>query len=300
MKTWAVAYAGLALIGATWGISSPVVKLATEAGHHPAAIVLIQAALNVTLLGIALFATGQLRDFPRDGAHLRLYAVVGLAGVSLSNYAVFMAATHLPAGVISIIISLVPLFALPLALALGSERFEARRMFGVLLGALAIALLIGPQASLPDPDTWVWVLVAAIAPFLYALEGAYVAGSPATRANPVQVLWASYFVVLASMPPVLWLTGAPLWAAEGIGIPEAAFLATGVLGNVAYIGYLVLIRFAGQVFGALVAYSVTGMGIMWSMVLLGERYSNWIWGALALLFLALFLVRPKRHREEGA
>lgn len=300
MRTWLFAYLGLLVIGAAWGISSPSIKIATQAGHHPAAIILIQASLNVVLLGFGLMLTGQLRNLPLDRAHLRLYLVVGLAGVALSNLAIFIATTHLPAGVISIIISLVPLFALPLALALKTERFEARRMAGVILGAIAIGFLIGPEASLPGADDWIWVLIAALAPLLYAIEGAYVAGTSATRANPVQILWASYFVVLATMPFVVWGLGVPLWNADGFGLPEAAFITTGILGNVAYVGYLMLLRFAGQVFGALVAYTVTGMGILWSMTLLGERYSAWVWGALALLFLALFLVTPRARQVKEA
>lgn len=273
-----------------------MIKIATEAGHHPAAIILLQSMVNVVLLGAILGATGQLKNFPLDAPHLRLYAVVGLFGVAISNFAIFVATVHLPAGVISIVISLVPIFALPLALAMGRERFEWQRMVGVALGALAIILLVGPEASLPNPGDWVWVLVAALAPLLYAFEGAYIAGSSATRASPVQVLWASYFIVLVTMPPILWYENAALWPDRGFGWPETAFFFSGILGNVAYIGYLMLVRIAGQLFGAQVSYTVTGMGVVWAMLILNERYSTWVWGALALLFLALFLVTPRRNK----
>ena len=40
------------------------------------------------------------------------------------------------------------------------------------------------------------------------------------------------------------------------------------------------------------------MGVIWAMLILDERYSLWVWGALALLFVGLFLVHPRRNRGE--
>ena len=45
------------------------------------------------------------------------------------------------------------------------------------------------------------------------------------------------------------------------------------------------------------SYLVTGFGVIWAIVLLGERYSGWVWGAMALMFAGLFLVQPRRARE---
>ena len=50
---------------------------------------------------------------------------------------------------------------------------------------------------------------------------------------------------------------------------------------------------AGAVFAAQGAYIVTGFGVLWSMLLLGEVYSIWIWAAMALIFAGLFLVQPR-------
>jgi hypothetical protein len=38
---------------------------------------------------------------------------------------------------------------------------------------------------------------------------------------------------------------------------------------------------------------VTGFGVFWAMLLLGESYSGWIWAALALMLMGLFLVQPR-------
>jgi len=41
-----------------------------------------------------------------------------------------------------------------------------------------------------------------------------------------------------------------------------------------------------------VAYLVTGFGVIWAMLLLGERYSVWVWMAFALMLVGIALVKP--------
>ena len=60
-----------------------------------------------------------------------------------------------------------------------------------------------------------------------------------------------------------------------------------------------LVGRAGAVFGGQVAYLVTGFGVVWSMLLLGERYSGWVWAALALMLAGLALVQPRTRLESA-
>ena len=287
------AYLALLAIGAAWGLTTPLVKTATIGGHPALSIALWHVTMNVVVLGAVQAARGRLHRTPLDPASIRLYVVFGLFGIALPQWASFTGTTHLPAGIMSIIVSLVPIFALPLALALGTERFSRRRLAGVALGAAAIVMLTAPGASLPQPGLWVWVLVGALAPLFYAFEGAYVAASRAPGAGPFQLLWASSVVALVALIGLnLWFgdTRSPLAA---FGLPEAAVIAAGGLSMAAYAGYIALLRRWGAVFGAQVAYMVTGCGVVWAMLLLGERYPPMVWVALATLFSGLFLVQPR-------
>jgi hypothetical protein len=56
---------------------------------------------------------------------------IALIGSVLPNAASYEAVRHLPSGVVSILLSLVPMFALPIALCWGLERFAALRALGV-------------------------------------------------------------------------------------------------------------------------------------------------------------------------
>ena len=62
---------------------------------------------------------------------------------------------------------------------------------------------------------------------------------------------------------------------------------------------------AGPVFTGQVSYLVTGFGVLWAMLLLGERYSLWIWAAMGLMAIGLLLVQPRlaaqaTTRDSGA
>lgn len=286
------AYGGLLAVGAAWGLSTPLVKAATTMGHAALGIALFSAAFNVVVLGLFMAATGGFRRMPGDGAALRLYAVFGLFAMALPQWASFSATTHLPAGIMSIVVSLVPIFALPLALVLGTERFSPSRLLGVAIGAAAVALLAAPGGALAEPGLWVWLLVGALAPAFYAVEGAWVANSR-VPAGPLQVLWAGSVVALAVLIPLNVFLGGPLLPAGAPGRGEALVLGAAALSLAAFGGYIVILRRGGAVFGAQVGYMVTGCGVIWAMLLLGERYPAVVWLALGLLFVGLTLVQPR-------
>ena len=96
--------------------------------------------------------------------HVALYVIIALIGTLLPNSASYTAAIHLPSGILSIVLSLVPMLSFPIALALGMDRFSALRLLGLCLGLSAILLIALPQTSLPDPAMVWWLPVALIAP----------------------------------------------------------------------------------------------------------------------------------------
>lgn len=78
-----------------------------------------------------------------------------------------------------------------------------------------------------------------------------------------------------------------------MGGPDWALIASSTLHALVYSGYVWLVGRAGATFAAQVSYLVTGSGILWAMALLGESYSGWVWAALGLMFIGLFLVQPR-------
>ena len=107
--------------------------------------------------------------WPRtDRPALLVYLLIALIGTVLPNSTSYEAARHLPAGLISILLSLVPLFAFPIALALGNEKFSVARAAGLGLGLAGVILIVAPEASLPERAMVAFIPIALIAPLALA------------------------------------------------------------------------------------------------------------------------------------
>ncbi len=287
----------LLIMGAGWGITSPLSKIAVSTGHQPLGLVFWQMVIGAVLLGAIVFVRGGRLALGRR--QITLYLAIAFLGTILPNAASYRAAAHLPAGVMSIVIAMVPMFAFPIALALGQDRFSIARVVGLGLGLGGVALLVGPEASLPDRAMVAFIPLALIAPFFYGLEGNFVGKFGTAGLDPNEVLFgASVFGAVLSFPLALgfghWLN--PL---GGFGAPESALVLSSIVHALVYSGYVWLVGRAGAVFAAQVSYLVTIFGVGWAMLILDEAYSGYIWGALGLMLLGMFLVQP-RDREEVA
>jgi drug/metabolite transporter (DMT)-like permease len=278
-------------LGAGWGLTQPLIKISVSTGHGYAGLIVWQLAITVLLLGaISLIRR---KTLPRAPRYLWRYGLIALIGTLIPNSISYQAAGHLPAGVMSLIMSLVAMFALPMALIIGMERFSPLRALGVVFGAVAILLLVGPRASLPDPALTIWVLIAAISPLMYALEGTWVARYGMLDLDAMQMLLGASIVGLIVAIPFALYTGQWVDLTQSWAAPEFALLGASVIHTTAYVTYLWLIGRAGSVFASQVAYLVTGFGVLWSILLLSEGYSGWVWGAMAVMMVGLFLVTPR-------
>lgn len=292
-----LAFAALAAIGAAWGLTMPLSRIAVSTGHAPLTLLFWQRVIGVALLaGPVIVARG---GFAPSWARLRLFFWVGILGSVLPGYFSYLTAAHLSAGVRSIIVASVPMFVLPIALGLGFERREARRAVGVALGGLSIGLIaLSGSDGLSGGFALAMVALALISPLAYALEGNYLALVGARGLNPLEILLGASLVSVALLAPAvaagegfgLGFDGGP----AGWGAPEWALVGIGVVDVLAYSGYVWLVGRAGPLFASQIAYLVTGFGLIWSMTLIGERYSGWVWLALAAMLAGVALVQPRR------
>lgn len=281
----------LIAIGSCWGTTIPLAKIAVSSGHRPFGLIFWQ--LVITGAAMALVAILRGTRLPVHRRTLVQFLAVALLGTLLPNSFSFLAVSHVPAGIVAIIIAMVPMFALVMALGLRLERFSSVRMAGVMLGALAVVLLIGPRASLPEPEMAIFVVVALGAPFFYAAEANYLAVRPPIGLDPVATLLGASLVGAVIAGPVAVASGSFIDLTRPWGAPEWALLASSLLHALAYTGYVWLVGVAGPVFSSQVAYIVTLSGVLVSAFALGEDYSGWVWAALAAMIGGLALVQPR-------
>ena len=142
--------------------------------------------------------------------------------------------------------------------------------------------------------------IAMIGPLFYAFEGNYVARFGTAGMDAVQAMCLASIVGVVIMLPVAIGSGQWIDLTQPWGMPEVALIAGSVVHNLCYCAYVWLAARAGAVFAAQTSYIVTGTGVIWAMLILGERFSGWVWAALCVMLLGLFLVQPGQNLENAA
>ncbi|MBR9841598.1 MAG: DMT family transporter [Rhodobacteraceae bacterium] len=281
----------LLVLGAGWGITQPLTKIAVSEGYQPFGLIFWQQAIGAVALGAIRLVQGKSLALP-----WRLWwfiLLIALLGTLVPNSFSYKATIHLPAGIVSVLISLVPIFAFPIALGLRVDQFSGPRLLGLLIGGAGVVLLIRPE-SLPDPAMVFWVPVAMIAPLCYAFEGNIVSKWGTHGLGPGQLLFgASALGAIVALPLAIG-TGQFIDPRTEWGAPEFSLVLSSLIHVAVYTSYVWLVGRTGSVFAAQVAYVVTGTGVLWSMLILSERYSGWVWLAMGLILAGMALVQPRR------
>jgi drug/metabolite transporter (DMT)-like permease len=287
-------YVGVLLtLGIGWGTTQSLGKIAVSTGHGPFGLIVWQGVIGVVVLGALTLVRGKRLRLTVAG--LRFATIIAVIGTLVPTYTFYTSVIHLPAGIMAILISAVPLFSFPMAMALGMDRFSAKRLLGLSLGLAGVALITLPNTSLPDPAMAVWVPLALLGPLFYALEGNIVARWGTFGLDPVQVMfWASLVAAIMALPVALWQ--GQMFDLLPFGRPEAALTLSSGLHALLYASYVWLNGRAGAVFAAQTAYFVTGSGVFWAMLLLGERFSPWVWAALVIMLSGVALVQPRAKK----
>ena len=281
----------LLVLGLGWGSTQPLGKIAASTGHPPLVLVFWQTVIVVAVLGAITLARGKRLVFTRRA--VVFYGVIACTGTVIPNVTFYTSVARLPAGIMSILISMVPLFAFLMALALGNDRFEPRRLIGLGLGLAGVALIALPRASLPEPGMVAFLPLAMVGPLFYAAEGVFVARHGTAGMDPFQAMLGSSLVALVLVGALMlgagqWVNPAPPW-----GKAEAALVLSSALHALLYSGYVGLAARAGAVFATQTSYVVTLAGVCWAMLLLGERFSPLVWVAAGVMLLGISLVRPR-------
>ena len=283
----------LALIGIGWGSTQPLGKIAASTGHPPFGLIFWQLVVCVLVLGALTLARG--KRLPLHRKALEFYVVVAFLGTLIPNYTFYVSVARLPSGIMSIIIATIPLMAFPIAMALGLDRFSLRRMIGILLGLSGVLLIVLPQTSLPDRAMVAFLPIAMIGPFFYALENTYVAARGTQGMDAIQAMFGASIAGLVFCAPVMLAMGHWFPMPLKPGLAEWALIASSALHALLYASFVWLAARAGSVFASQSAYVTTASGIVWALVLLGERFSPWVWAAAAVMLCGLALVAPRER-----
>ncbi|MDB5661039.1 MAG: EamA family transporter [Cypionkella sp.] len=281
----------LLCLGLGWGMTQPLGKIAASTGHKPFGLIFWQLTVCTLVLGTLTLLRG--KRLSRRPEALRFYVVVAILGTLVPNATFYISVARLPSGIMSILISMVPLLAFPMAMALGMDNFSPRRLAGLGLGLAGVLLIALPNASLPDPAMAAFLPIAMIGPLFYAMESTYVAKTGTAGMDALQAMFGASLVGLILCTPIMLALGHFFPMPLPPGKAEWALIASSSLHALLYSAFVWLASKAGAVFASQSSYIVTASGVIWAMLLLGERFSPWVWAAAVVMLAGLSLVQPK-------
>ena len=283
----------LLIVGVSWGLTAPLSKIAVSTGHHYLGLLIWQ--IIIMILSLGLIQIFRKKKLPLNLNCFWRYVLVALLGTLLPNSIMYKAYFHLQSGIMSILVSIVPMIAFLLVLVLQMEKFEIRRFLGVLFGIFAIILIVFPKLDLGYLGEVGWILLALLSPLCYAIEGVWINKIGIAKLDPIEVILGASILGFFILMPIValngyWLTPYRVW-----GPAEFAITASSLIHSLIYISYIWLIGKAGVIFASQVSYIYTASGIGFSIILLGEGYSLFVWAAVILMLMGLMMVRPSRR-----
>jgi drug/metabolite transporter (DMT)-like permease len=265
----------LALI---WGSSFMFIKVA-DREVEPSTLILGRLWLASLTLALVVPLLADTRSIAADlRRHWRPLVVIGLLNTAVPFWLLSWGETRIDSGLASIIQASVPIFNAVLAFGFfHDERVGGRRLLGVAVGFVGVAVLVGAQPHAK--------LLGALAVVGMAL--CYAAGGLLTRrhlsgARPHAIALGTSLVAAVAVTPA----GAAQAPADLPGWKTFASIA--VLGTVctaiAYLIFFTIIARAGAGYAALVTYLVPPVALGYGAVFLDEGV-----GASALIGLVLIL-----------
>jgi drug/metabolite transporter (DMT)-like permease len=287
----------LVILGASWGLHFSFIKLAAESGLSYLGIAAVTTA-GVTLL-LVLTALVRRRFPVFDRAHLRFYFVCALLAYVVPFLLELQSAAHLPASVLTLIVSSTPLFTVALAIAFRSDTVSLSRLLGIVFGTLSTALILVPAALGISDIPIFWVLVAFIVPLSYSADHIYIAKAWPQGSDSYQLGCGEALLALAMLAPAYLLQGVGGDLNVPFGVGHIAMIVMVGFALVEIFLYFEILRIAGPIFTSQTNFVTVVSGVFWAMIIFDERPSKWLWLSAALLGIALYFVATGSRRPHN-
>ncbi len=256
------------------------------------------AWVAIVTMSIGLIGTFLSRIVPKlTWSKLKFALVIGPFAGAFPQITLFYVSEHIPAMVMSITLAMQSLMVFLITAALRIEKPSLIRFAGLLFGLLGVAVIILPSSSATGIGSPLWIMVALLVPLFYALEGITMMAMPKENTNA----WELVFLTMLGSSIWAWIAALAMGKVLVVGDVD---ITTGTMivtfGSVsAFATWLlaVAVRKTGAIFASQYGYVSTIMGVVWSILLLSETATGWIWLSLGCMLVGMLLVRPKDNND---
>ncbi|MFO3398150.1 DMT family transporter [Legionella pneumophila serogroup 1] len=282
----------LIVLGFIWGSGYTLAKFAMTNGVNPLGYAFWQSLGPALLLTLVSFFTKQTRLL--HPVYWPYFFICGLIGIAIPNTNMYFIASHIPAGLLAVLVNTVPLLVYPLALMAGQEKLDGWRFFALLLGMSGILAIIGINSAGLYSS---WTILAMLSPLGFALCSIYIGAKQPKEINALQAANGMLLAASLLLTPVVlkqhafYSLSAPLTLVKQIVILEV------ILSSLGYLLFFILIRMAGPVFYSLTGGVVAITGLFWGYLAFDEKPSSIQGIAIALVVSAIFLLSWRQSRQ---
>lgn len=274
----------LNILGALWGGSFLFMRVAA-----PVLGPFLLIDLRVLIAGFALLIYAYaIRKMPDFRQKWKQYLLLGAVNAAIPFTMIATAELHVTASVSSILNATTPLFALLAAAIWLKERLRPGKVTSMFIGIAGVAILAGWGHLGHSPIVLLSILFSLLASVCYGIGGVYTklhfaSEAPLTLAIGQQ-LAAGLVLLPFSVPTVGRLQGMTLSIA--VSVFCLAVLST----SVGYLIYFYLIKSVGPTKTLSVTLLVPLYGVIWGMLLLGERLSVGTVAGLVLILSSTIMI----------
>jgi drug/metabolite transporter (DMT)-like permease len=287
----AIDYGLLLMLGATWGASFLMIKVAV-ATIPPLTVAVGRILVGAAALGAVVAARGA--RLPASPPVWRKLAIMGSLGTVLPFALISWGETRIDSGLAAILMSAVPVATMVLAHFLQpDEPITWGKVATLVCGAAGVVVLVGPEALAGARGPVMGQLAVLGATVCYAYSSIL---ARRLAAYPPDVTATCVLAAAAVAGVPLSLAIDRPWQIAPSPLSLAAVIGLGLVSTAG--GYLLLYRIiasAGVGFASINNYLVPLFGVFWGVTLLGERPNPRALVALLLVFAGIAAPRLAAH-----
>ena len=246
------------------------------------------AEIRVGLAGLALIAWMLVSNQPIVfRQYWKSFLILGAISTALPAVFYAYAAQHIPAGYSAIMNATSPLWGAVMAAIFLGEQFTLRKMLGMLVGVLGVAMLVRLGPVEWSTELLLALLACSAATICYALAGVYTK-KLSVNVNPVLMATASQVGGAIFLLPSLPFSPVPDTVTSTV-IFAAAALAL-LCSAIAYLLYFRLIHDVGPTKALTVTFLIPLFALLWGFLFLNENITLSTLAGCAGVVLATCLV----------
>jgi drug/metabolite transporter (DMT)-like permease len=276
-------FAALIVVSALWGGSFLLMRVAV-----PSLGPVVLAESRVLIAGVVLVAfaaTTRIRLEPCS--RWRQYAILGALNGALPFTLIAAAELHLTASVAVVLNATTPLFGALFAAFWRIEAFTIRRLAGLTVGLLGVAVLVGWNPAQMNTASY-WSVVASLgAAVAYGAAGAYTRAS-VRGVSPIALSAGSQLAAAVMLLPLVALV--PPTATPSTTVMACVIALALLCTAVARVLHFQLILNVGPTVAALTTYLAPVFGILWAWTILSEMPNTGMLVGLVMILGSVSLI----------